>query len=210
MTKLVQGTVLHRLTPTPSQGIHHPGRRAMPALCISSPQNLHQVKRLSPLYENQGSLVIYYYYCTTVVLRNFILNTKVPGKNGAKTFILNAQGLLTAGPDGSVRRRHQTLPQYRTLRSMVKTFGGGGVLRAAMSASLLWLDFWSLDRRVLRRFTCPSRHSGRKRGSDKEHSSIGDTHTYTHTPAPSPPWEDQCEWQIMTRMKGPDCAVCTI
>ena len=22
-----------------------------------------------------------------------------------------------------------------------------------------------------------------------------------------PPWEDQCEWQRMTRMTGPDCAV---
>ena len=21
------------------------------------------------------------------------------------------------------------------------------------------------------------------------------------------PWEDQCEWHIMTRMTGPDCAV---
>ena len=28
------------------------------------------------------------------------------------------------------------------------------------------------------------------------------THTHTHTP-----WEDQCEWHIMTRMTGPDCAV---
>ena len=29
-------------------------------------------------------------------------------------------------------------------------------------------------------------------------------HTHTHT---LPPWEDQCEWQRMTRMTGPDCAV---
>ena len=28
------------------------------------------------------------------------------------------------------------------------------------------------------------------------------THTYTHTP-----WEDQREWNRMTRMTGPDCAV---
>ena len=27
------------------------------------------------------------------------------------------------------------------------------------------------------------------------------THTHTH------PWEEQCDWHIMTRMTGPDCAV---
>ena len=33
-------------------------------------------------------------------------------------------------------------------------------------------------------------------------------HTYTHTDTHTiPPWEDQREWHIMTRMTGPDCAV---
>ena len=31
-------------------------------------------------------------------------------------------------------------------------------------------------------------------------------HTYIHTYIHTPPWEDQCEWQIMTRITGPDCA----
>ena len=34
------------------------------------------------------------------------------------------------------------------------------------------------------------------------------THTHTHTQVSLiPPLEDQCEWHIMTRMTGPDCAV---
>ena len=32
-----------------------------------------------------------------------------------------------------------------------------------------------------------------------------DTHTHAQTPPPS--WVDQCEWHIMTRITGPDCAV---
>ena len=32
-------------------------------------------------------------------------------------------------------------------------------------------------------------------------------HTHTHTLSLIPPWEDQCEWHRMTRMRGPDCAV---
>ena len=32
---------------------------------------------------------------------------------------------------------------------------------------------------------------------------VKNTHTYTHTH----PREDQCEWHMMTRMTGPDCAV---
>ena len=34
-------------------------------------------------------------------------------------------------------------------------------------------------------------------------SRINGMSTHTHIP----PWEDQCEWNIMTRMIGPDCAV---
>ena len=43
------------------------------------------------------------------------------------------------------------------------------------------------------------------------------THAHTHRevfvtsiidlPLGGSPWEDQCEWHIMTRMTGPDCAV---
>ena len=32
-------------------------------------------------------------------------------------------------------------------------------------------------------------------------------HTHTHTLSLILPWEDQCEWHRMTRLRGPDCAV---
>ena len=32
-------------------------------------------------------------------------------------------------------------------------------------------------------------------------------HVYIHTVSLIPPWEDRCEWDRMTRMTGPDCAV---
>ena len=37
--------------------------------------------------------------------------------------------------------------------------------------------------------------------------SVKNEHTHTHTHSLIPPWGDQCEWHIMTRMTGPDCAV---
>lgn len=54
----------------------------------------------------------------------------------------------------------------------MKAFGGGGgALSAARSASLLWLDFCDLERRVFNRFTCKqkeertaARTSARDRG----------------------------------------------